>query len=258
MGLARLNIWISGTDDPCAVDNRTWYVTIYDCDGNVLDWCGRRYVVIPARCGHLEVEVPPGCYRVNAVWSFSFAGGIFYVNHLTDSAIVHTCCDQHVCVKLFNPSTHRCGTIFLRAVRDLVAQKAIKPDVAQPVEQAINRLLQFLPRPAKGFELDDLDEIEKLVREQERRPHGEQRGTGDGVGVSSIRRWAAEAASRLSTALKAVGGVPAAACGWGSACVGPPVGIPTGGPSVLSSLLCREIARGWAEALGWWGRRQAA
>jgi hypothetical protein len=81
---------------------------------------------------------------------------------------VQACCDQHVCVTLFNPSAHRCGTIFLRAVRDLVEQKAIKPDVAQPVEQAINRLLQFIPRPARGFELDHLDEIEKLVREQER------------------------------------------------------------------------------------------
>jgi len=174
MGLAKLNIWVSATDDPCAVDNRTWYVTIYDCDGNVLSWCGRRYIVLPARCGHLEVEVPPGCYRINAVWSFSIVGGIFYVNHFTDSAIVQACCDQHVCVKLFNPSIHRCGTIFLRAVRDLVAQKAIKPEVAQPVEQAINKLLELLPRPAKKFELDHLDEIEKLVREQERRAQEEQ------------------------------------------------------------------------------------
>lgn len=37
------------------------------------------------------------------------------------------------------------------------------------VEAAINNLLQFLPRPARGFELDHLEEIEKLVREQERK-----------------------------------------------------------------------------------------
>jgi hypothetical protein len=167
MGMAKLNIWISGIDNPCAIDSRTWYVTIYDCDGNVLQWCGKRYVVLPARCGHLEVEVPPGCYRINAVWSFFPVGGVFYVNHFTDSAIIQASCDQHVCVKLFNPSIHRCGIIFLRAVRDLVEQKAIGQNVAKPVEQAVNNLLEFIPRPIKGFELDHLDEIEKLVRQQE-------------------------------------------------------------------------------------------
>jgi len=166
MGMAKLNIWISGLDDPCSISNRTWYVTVYDCDGNVLEWCGRRYVVLRARCGHLEVDVPPGCYRINAVWSFHLAGGIFYVNHFTDSAIVQARCDETVCVKLFNPSVHRCGKILLRAVQDLQLQKAIKPEVARPVEEAVDRLLQFVPRPAKGFELDHLDEIEKLVREQ--------------------------------------------------------------------------------------------
>ncbi len=169
MGLATLNIWVSATDNPCSVDTKTWYVTIYDCDGHVLEWCGRKFVVMRARCGHLEVQVPPGCYRINAVWSFTFAGGVFYVNHFTDSAVVQACCDHHVCVTLFNPSTHRCGVIFLRAVKDLLEQKAIKADVAQQVETAINNLLQFLPRPTKGFELDHLDEIERLVREQERK-----------------------------------------------------------------------------------------
>lgn len=37
------------------------------------------------------------------------------------------------------------------------------------METAINRLLEFTPRPIRGFELDILDEIEKLVHEQERK-----------------------------------------------------------------------------------------
>ncbi|MBI2862045.1 MAG: hypothetical protein HYX89_04425 [Chloroflexi bacterium] len=176
MGMAKLNVWVTDTDDPCSMSNRTWYVTIYDCDGKVLEWCGRRYVVLPARCGHLEVELPPGCYRVNAVWSFSVAGGIIYVNHFTDSAVVQACCDETTCVTLFNPSTHRCGTILVRAVRDLLLQKAIKPDVARKVEDALNDLLQQLPRPIKEFELAHLDEIEKLVREQERKGTEAQEG----------------------------------------------------------------------------------
>ncbi len=168
MGMAKLNVWVSATDDPCAIDNRTWYVTIFNCDGHVLEWCGKRYVVLPAKCGHLEVEVPPGCYRINAVWSFSFLGGVFYVNHFTDSAVVQACCEETVCVTLFNPSIHRCGTILLRAVKDLVAQKGINPEIAQQVDRAVNALVAATPRPVKGFELDILDEIEKLVREQER------------------------------------------------------------------------------------------
>jgi len=166
--MAKLNVWVSATDDPCAIDNRTWYVTIFNCDGHVLEWCGKRYVVLPAKCGHLEVEVPPGCYRINAVWSFSFLGGVFYVNHFTDSAVVQACCEETVCVTLFNPSIHRCGTILLRAVKDLVAQKGINPEIAQQVDRAVNALVAATPRPVKGFELDILDEIEKLVREQER------------------------------------------------------------------------------------------
>lgn len=167
MGMARLNIWVSGLDDPCSIDNRTWYVTIYKCDGTVLEWCDRRYVVLPAPCGHLDLEVPPGSYRINAVWSFSLQGGIYYVNHFTDSAVVHVCCDEHRCVTLFNPSIHRCGTIFIRAVQDIVAQQGVDPGLAREVERAVDKFLQALPPPPRTFELAHLDEIEKLVREQE-------------------------------------------------------------------------------------------
>jgi hypothetical protein len=167
MGLSKLDIWVSDTDDPCSVSPRTWYVTIYDCDGRVLEWCGRRYVVLPAFCGHLEVDVPPGCYYIKAVWSFSFIGGIYYVNHFTDAAIVQVGCEQHACVKLFNPSIHRCGTIIVRAVQDLVLQKAVKPEAAAKQEAAMKEVLKGVPVPGKLFELSHLDEIEKLVRAQE-------------------------------------------------------------------------------------------
>jgi hypothetical protein len=170
MGMAKLNVWISSTDDPCGVSDMTWYVTVYDCDGNVLNWAGKNYVVIPAFHGHVEIEVPPGCYYLKAVWSFSILGGIFHVNHFTDAAIVMACHDQTACVKLFNPSVHRCGLIILRAIKDLVQQKVIKPEVARQHEIALNNILAFVPRPGKGFELDHLDEIEKLVREQEGKP----------------------------------------------------------------------------------------
>jgi len=177
MGMAKLNIWVSGLDEPCKIDNRTWYVTIFDCDGNVLEWCGKRYVVLPAPCGHLEVEVPPGCYYIKAVWSFVFAGGVFHVNHFTDAAIVQACCDKPVCVTLFTPTVHRCGIIVTRAIKDLVQQKVVKPELARQHEAALNAVLATVPRPVKGFELDILDEIEKLVKEQESKR--EQEGKRD-------------------------------------------------------------------------------
>jgi hypothetical protein len=167
MGMAKLNVWISGIDDPCGIDDRTWYVTIYDCDGNVLSWGGRNFVVLPAIHGHLEIEVPPGCYYLKAVWSFSFKGGIYYVNHFTDAAIVQAYCEQTSCVKLFVPGVHRCGTIILRAIKNLIEQKVVKPDIVRQHEAALNAILATVPKPVKGFELDHLDEIEKMAREHE-------------------------------------------------------------------------------------------
>lgn len=169
MGLAKLNVFVSEMDEPCGLSDRTWYVTIYDCDGNVFEWCGRRYVVMRAPCGHLEVKLPPGCYYVKAVWSFVIVvpGLVYRVNHFTDAGIVTLCCEQTACLKLFNPSAHRCGTIYVRAIRDLVRQKALKPEVARQAEEALQAVLEQLPRPLKEFELGHEEEIERLIKEQE-------------------------------------------------------------------------------------------
>lgn len=169
MGLAKLNVFVSGMDDPCSVSNQTWYVTIYDCDGNVLDWCGKRYVVLRAECGHLEVEVPPGCYYIKAVWGFTVVtpGLVYRVNHFTDAAIVQACCEHTTCVKLFNPSAHRCGYIYVRALRDLVRQKGLDRKLAMQAEDAIIATLEQMPRPIKPFELGHEDEIGKLLKKHE-------------------------------------------------------------------------------------------
>jgi len=170
MGMSKLNIWISTMDDPCGVDDKhLWFVTIYDCDGYVLSWCKKRYIVLPAKCGHLEVEVPPGVYYIKAVWGYSIAGGAYYGNHFTDAAIVQACCDQTVCVKLFNPSVHRCGPIIIRAMKDLVMQKFTKVELAKKLEEQIKTILADIPKPKKGFELDHLDEIDELIKRQEKK-----------------------------------------------------------------------------------------
>lgn len=108
-----------------------------------------------------------GGYYTKAVWSFWLVGGIYHVNHFTDAGIVIACCGETSCIKLFNPSVHRCGTIVVRAVQDLVRQKLVKPELARQHEAALNAALINVPRPMKDFELDHLDELEKLVRAQE-------------------------------------------------------------------------------------------
>ena len=182
MGMAKLNIFVSRIDDPCKISRRTWYVTIYNCDGSVLSHCGRRYVVLPARCGHLEVDVPPGCYYIKAVWGYRQVGpGVYRANHFTDAAIIQACCEQTTCVKLFNPSIHRCGFIYALALRDLAAQKLIDPALAERAERLAKQVRGQDARNAKEraverapnvrtFENDpDLAaEMERLIAEQEK------------------------------------------------------------------------------------------
>src|SRR3990170_8539098 len=113
MGFAKLNVWITELGTACKIDKRTWYVNIYTCDGRILEWCSRRYAALPAKCGHLEVEVPPGCYLVNAVWGYwTDPQGVIHGNHFTHNAVIQACCDETTCATLFAPVNHTCGIIF--------------------------------------------------------------------------------------------------------------------------------------------------
>ncbi len=170
---AKLNIWVSEIEDPCKISQRQWYVNIYHCDGTPLVHCDRKYIVLPTKCGHLEIDVPPGCYRINAVWSYRLLGGIYYVNHYTDNAVVQACCGKDHCMTLFTPSAHRCGTIYLRAIRNLVRQEGglkIEHEQLEQLEKIITSIDGNIPADIKrpALDLDDPDEIEKLVQEKER------------------------------------------------------------------------------------------
>ncbi len=178
MSLANLNVWVTALDDPCKISRRTWYINIYNCDGSILKWCDFDYALIPARCGHRSIRVPPGCYRINAVWSFRLGNGFYYVNHFTDSAVVQACCGEHQCVTLFNPSAHRCGRIFLAAVHDAVRQDALPKDAATAAEEGIRKVLDFIPRPVRPFELDMLEGLEERVRELDEGKGADEAGRG--------------------------------------------------------------------------------
>lgn len=166
MGLGRLQVFVSELDDACKVDDRTWYVTLYDCDGKVFEWCGRRYVAVAARCGHVELELPPGCYTVVATWSFAVGpGGIIYGNHFTDHGIAYVCCDQNTCVTLFAPSAHRCGILFDVALRVMEQRPQGGPpaEVVQRARAAVREVVEYLPRPARPLELGHLEEMLEVI-----------------------------------------------------------------------------------------------
>ena len=181
MGLGKLNVFVSALDDGCKVDSRTWFVTIYDCDGKVVEWCGRRYAVLPAKCGHLEVELPPGCYVLVAVWSFGVSpAGVIFGNHFTDHGVAHVCCDQTTCVTLYTPSAHRCGILFDVALRVLEerGEGGPPPEAVQRAREAVREVLEFLPRPARPLELGHLDELLKVLYQAGKREGGDPKAEG--------------------------------------------------------------------------------
>jgi uncharacterized membrane protein len=146
---AKLNIWITERGDPCRIDSKTpLSVHVLYCNGEVLEWCGRKYVNIPTRCGHVELEVPPGCYVVGAVEN---AAGIPPLgNHLTHIGIVRVECGDHACVTLFNPTFHHCGHWFLTAMRGHIAAGEAVPREAQAAlrnaVQAVDALVRAIPQ----------------------------------------------------------------------------------------------------------------
>src|SRR4030066_2032834 len=110
MGIAKINIWLSGVADPCGTLKGDEKVTVFDCKG-ILEWsCGRymlggrwvpvpggKYFNLPAKCGHLEVEVPPGCYWITAGGVYP-SPGLLHFNYATHVGIVQVGCDETACV----------------------------------------------------------------------------------------------------------------------------------------------------------------
>lgn len=120
--LSEVQFFVSQMDDPCKVDNRDWYITIFNCDDSLLEYAGQEYIVIHAPNGHASVMLPPGKYYAVGVWSYwQGPDGEYFGNHFTHKGIFQVCCGDHKCVWLFNPSIHECGIIYDRAVFDFRA-----------------------------------------------------------------------------------------------------------------------------------------
>lgn len=164
MGLATLNVWIHDIQDPCRISNQTWFVNVTDCSNHVVEWCGRRYAAVPARCGHVEITLPPGCYTVWGAVSVAVIPPFLYANHITHFAIVNVGCDQKACVNLYAPTYHWCWRSILFSTQLLAQQKGIPRDKAQRLIEALNAVVEHVPKTAHDAELDALfAELPKIM-----------------------------------------------------------------------------------------------
>lgn len=144
MSTAKLNVWVTRVGDPCKTDmEHQWFVHVLHCDGTILDWCGRRYMNIPTKCGHAEIEVPPGQYMLCATWSPAppSTSPTSLGNHISHLALVRVNCGDHACVTLFPPTFHWCGIWWLRALAVHSEMGLLDRDRAQAAMEAVRAVL---------------------------------------------------------------------------------------------------------------------
>jgi len=82
--MSKLDIWIR--NEKCEIVNRRGHLHVYNCHGTpIIDtlWFDN---------GHVEVTVPPGCYKITA--------GVVYGNQYTDMTIVIVKCGEEACINL--------------------------------------------------------------------------------------------------------------------------------------------------------------
>jgi hypothetical protein len=172
MSTGKIDVWITTEGDPCHVRElgvdypEPWVVAIWDCCGRVLTWCGRRYFGLQTKCGHLEIEVPPGCYVLRAAEAMWWDTNGVRGNYWTDHAVVQVSCGQEVCVTLVAPSTHNCGWGWLHVLEGLRGVQAVPGDLLDAAIRANRAVVERLPR--SDFEYATEESMLQLVREAEK------------------------------------------------------------------------------------------
>jgi hypothetical protein len=144
VGMGRLNVWIHDRESPCKISDETWFVNITYCSGEILEWCGKRFGFLEAKCGHLEVEIPPGCYIVYALqlfWLPRFKFPLFLETHF---AIVMVECDAAACVHLYYP-TLRHITRQIGNAGNILAAEGRAEGLAKRVAEVAGSFLEHLP-----------------------------------------------------------------------------------------------------------------
>lgn len=112
------------------------------------------YDSIPTRDGHVEIEVPPGCYAVRATMHSWFVNGLLFGNWATERAVVQGCCGDDVCATLYAPSALACSVPLFEFVLPLLIRNRIVK--REDGERAINAMkAAFNPEAASAYEQEE-------------------------------------------------------------------------------------------------------
>lgn len=203
MSTATLNIWITNLGEPCTVANdpglpEPWVIAVSHCDGRVLNWSEGRYRYhhedrwipigvhtpsggvagywydsIPTRDGHVEIELPPGCYVVRGSMHTWFLNGVLYGNWATDHAIVQASCGDDVCATLYAPSAPACWIPLFEFVLPLLIKNKI---IDQEQGEAAIRVMRETIRPeaASRFERAEFETLRRAFEQMDKKLGGQQ------------------------------------------------------------------------------------
>lgn len=146
MGMAKLNVFVSGYGEPCSLDSDYWIIGIFDCKLQPFKWCNFNYK-IPAKCGFAEIRIPPGTYVIMAINEKQ--------RNFTCPVIVSLPCEETKCVKLFQMGYKSFITHKIHAIAALAQQKLITKDLAKKAEKVLTEISAKLPPEKTDFDLTD-------------------------------------------------------------------------------------------------------
>lgn len=168
MGLATLNVWIHDNQDTCKISDNTWSVVVTYCNGQVVEWCGHTFVE-PAKCGHAEFRLPPGCYIVRGfqvvltnLKPFRF---LFF---FTERTIAVVGCDDTACVHLFAPTDRQRLGWPWGDPQLLAENRKLPADKVQKFVAAGNDLVKAMPETAADRAAETL--VEQLAEFLKKNP----------------------------------------------------------------------------------------
>jgi hypothetical protein len=221
MATSILDVWITNMGDPCSIANdrgagipHSWVVAVSHCSGEVVNWSEGRYRFhsddawtpipfhepagdreagwwyesIPTRDGHVEIELPPGCYVVRATMHSWFLHGRLFGNWATERAIVQACCGDEVCATLYAPSAAACWIPLFEFVLPLLAQHDVIPAAA--VERAQAAMKGVIGgEAASAYEQHDFETLRRAFETMTpTRGRGTRRQGGGGTSRRSSTR----------------------------------------------------------------------
>jgi hypothetical protein len=146
MGLAILNGWVHDKRDRCKISDEFWFAAVTHCNGSLVKWCGHTCGGEGAKCGHVEFQLPLGCYIIRAFqWNPHQPIPVFY---FSNHAIVVIGCDQVACVHLFNPTIRQWPHGAAMAVRFLAESEKFPADRLKSLVAASDALRKDMPETA--------------------------------------------------------------------------------------------------------------